>query len=377
MRVLHVITALETGGAETMLVKLLSATEHAAESAAVLSLRDEGALGARIHALGVPLRSVGIQGSVPSPAACIRLGRLVRESLPDLLQGWMYHGNLAASLAWWRDGRRVLWNVRQTVYDLTREKRSTAAVIRVCARLSSRPAAIVYNSRLSASQHEALGFDPARRIVIPNGFDLSRFAPSPSARATLRRRLDVPDEALIVGLVARMHPMKDHATFLRAAAIVGARQPDVHFVLVGRGAFADDPVIGPLLSAPELRGRVHTLGEVADTAEITSGFDVACNSSAWGEAFPNAVGEAMACGVPCVVTDVGESREIVGDTGAVVSPRAPDALAAALLGILQAPAEGRRALGARARQRVADLFALGVVARRYMDLYESLHAGRP
>ena len=149
--------------------------------------------------------------------------RLTRESGPDLIQGWMYHGNLMATIASAASHGRVpvLWNIRQTIYDLGRERRLTAVVIRQGARLSRYPAAIVYNSITSAEQHEAIGYRTDKRVILPNGFDCEMFHPDPEARSSLRKELGLPVDSVLIGLIARYHPMKDHAGFLKAAGHSG------------------------------------------------------------------------------------------------------------------------------------------------------------
>jgi glycosyltransferase involved in cell wall biosynthesis len=284
----------------------------------------------------------------------------------------MYHGNLAASLVQCLSFQSipVLWSVRQTVYSLNDEKARTAALIRLSAILSRRAIRIVYASRVSADQHEALGFSPDRTTIIPNGFDCEQFKPSPRAGPALRRQLDVGENAILIGLISRFHPMKDHATFLRAARMISQQNPTVCFVLAGQGVDWANPVITDLIERLELGGRVHLLGERQDIPELTAGLDIATNSSAFAESFPNVIGEAMACGVPCVVTDVGHSAAIVGDSGFVVPPRNPAALAAAWTRLVDVGRAGRAKLGADAQQRIAQSFSLARVVRQYAALYE-------
>jgi len=354
-----------------MLYKLLSATDRARFDPIVVSLIDRGTLGERIEALGVPVYTVGMAPGCPTPAALWRLIRLVRRLQPDLIQGWMYHGNVAALVAGgFAPGRvPVLWNIRHTPYDLKAEKRMTAALIRLGARLSKRPVRIIYNAQVSARQHELLGYTADRRRVIPNGFDCGRFKPSETARLKLRRLLDLEGETLLVGLIARWHPMKDHANFIGAAERLAARRPDVHFVLAGRGVDGSNFALRKLVQEAGLVRQVHLLGERSDMPEITAGLDIASSSSSWGEGFPNVVGEAMACGVPCVVTDVGDSAWVVGDTGMVVPPRDADALAGAWAALIELGPEGRARLGQAARQRVITEFSIDQIAKQYEALY--------
>jgi glycosyltransferase involved in cell wall biosynthesis len=368
-RIMHVITSLTTGGAEMMLLKLLSAT-NGRHAQAVVSLMDEGATGAHIANLGVPVRSLGMRRAAPNPLRALSIRFFARQFDPDLILGWMYHGNLMASLAGLSSRKEtpVLWGIRSSLYDLALERRLTGAVIRLGALLSRRPVAIIYNSRTSAQQHEALGYCLARQVVIPNGFDCQMFCPDQEARGQVRSELGVGENAILVGLVARYHPMKDHPGFLRAAALVAEAHPSVRFVLIGRG-LKEQPALLALITELRMQDRFFLLGERHDIPRLTAALDVACSASAWGEGFSNAIGEAMACGVPCVVTDVGDSAYIVGGTGACVPPRHPEALAQAILQLISAGPEGRRQLGTAARRRIQDKFSLPAVVRQYEDLY--------
>ena len=366
----HVITGLSTGGAEMMLLKLVSGRPPDV-SASVVSLADSGTIGPAISALGVPVSALGMSRVTPDPVKMFALMRRTRQAHPDLIQGWMYHGNLMATLAavTARGPVPVLWNIRQTVYDLARERPATALVIRLGAFLSARPAAIIYNSVTSAQQHEALGYRPDKRVILPNGFDCGMFRPNQEARSSFRRELGVPQDALLVGLIARYHPMKDHAAFLRAAAIIRRSHPKVWFVLAGSGVSREQPALLNAIQREGLEGGVFLLGERKDTPRVNAALDVACSSSAWGEGFSNSIGEAMACAVPCVVTDIGDSSFLVGNTGTSVPAGDYEGFAKAVQELLNAGSERRSTLGQSARQRIEAEFSLPCVVSRYEELY--------
>lgn len=378
MKILHVITGLTTGGAEMMLFKLLSHTGRGAHEARVVSLIGGGPMSDRIQAIGVGVDSLNMRRGVPSFAALRRLWGIARRERSDIIQGWMYHGNLAASVVdrFCENKTLVVWNVRQSLYGLKHERPLTRWVIRANALLSALPDAILYNSRTSARQHEAFGFDASRTRIIPNGFDTEMLRPDDNARADIRRELGVRDDAILIGLIGRYHPMKDHRNFLDAAAQLGKEFPDVRFLLAGREVDAENPALREMLDESRLGDRVFLLGERKDIPQLNAALDIASSSSSWGEAFPNVVGEAMSCGVPCVVTDVGDSAWIIGDAGRVVPPRAPKALATAWHDLIALGRDGRQTLGIRARQRVIENFSLGAVVKQYEDLYESLISGK-
>ncbi|MEO7457527.1 MAG: glycosyltransferase [Gemmatimonadaceae bacterium] len=380
-RVAFISTGLFRGGAEAMLYKLLRAMPDDAARALVVSLGAPAPFADDISALGVPVVSLGFRPSCPSIAPLLQMRRAVARFQPDVLQGWMYHGNLAALVArpLVSPTTPVLWSIRQTISDLGNEKRLTARIVTVGARLSGRAHRIIYNSRTSAAQHEALGYNADRTIVIPNGFDTESIRLDDLTRARARRSLGITEATVVVGLVARYHPMKDHAGFIRAAAQLLREGLDVVFVLVGREVSAKHPVIGAALSASGLTGapRIRLMSEMSPTeiAALTPAFDIACSASAWGDAFPNVLGEAMAAGVPCVTTSVGDAAWIVGETGLVVPPSDPDAMAAAIRSLVVAGADRRRTLGAQARARVEREFDINTVARRYREVFvDAAHA---
>ncbi|HEY6351167.1 MAG TPA: glycosyltransferase [Candidatus Angelobacter sp.] len=377
MRVMHVITDLTTGGAQMMLLKLLS-SQSADSQPAVVSLADEGSLGPQISALGVRVCSLGLRRSAPNPFRALALRGMTRRILPEIIQGWMYHGNMMASLAgfWSKKKVPVLWNIRQTLYDIRSERRMTAAVIRLNARRSQTPAAIIYNSRTSAEQHETFGFQAAKRVLIPNGFDCEIFRPDRDAHKQVRAEFGVSPDAVMVGLIARYHPMKDHVGFLRAASLVVSHNPNVYFLLAGKGVSLREPALEKAVAEHRLRDKVFLLGERSDVPRLTAALDIACSASAWGEGFSNAIGEAMSCGVPCVVTDIGDSAHIVGDSGLTVAPRSPEALAEAIDRLIEIGQDQRQKLGERARRRIESEFSLSAVVRRYEDLYRTLVSDR-
>jgi glycosyltransferase involved in cell wall biosynthesis len=373
VKIVHLITDLDTGGAEMMLSKLLSAMDRRRFPSTVVSLLEPGPIAPRIRDLGIPVHTLGMSRGRPSARGLVRLRRLLAEERPAVLQTWMYHANLLGLVAGWASPvGHTVWNIRSASLNLRGYSRSTPWAIRAGAVLSRSPSAVVINSAVGQGGHAALGYRPRRWAVIPNGFDLERFGPDPSARRSLRQELGVPGDAPLIGLAGRHHPMKDHATFFRAAVLLLKRHPQVHFVVAGRDIVPGNPALSGLMEGPTATASVHLLGERTDMPRIMAGLDVFTSSSAYGEGFPNVVGEAMACGVPCVVTDVGDSAAVVGETGAVVPPRDADALAEAWARLVEAGADGRRRLGEAARQRVRDNYSLERVAGLYEALYSSL-----
>jgi len=369
--VTHLITGTSTGGAETMLHKLVSRIDRQRFDVNVISLTTAGEIGRRMIDEGISFRSLDASRSVLDPSAFVRLIQALRRIGPDILQTWMYHADLAGGLAA-RFARSipVAWNIRHSDLDPDHMKKRTIRVANWCARLSRRlPDRIVCCSRASLETHAAIGYDRDRMVVIPNGFDTSQFVPDSSARGSLRKELGMERDAPLIGLVARYHPQKDHATFVRAAGILHAEIPGVHFVLCGNGVTAGNRDLAEMIGEAGLEGTAHLLGQRADITRIQASLDIASSSASSGEGFPNIIGEAMSCGVPCVVTDTGDSSEIVGDCGIVVEQGEPEALAAGWKEILAMNPEARGALGVRCRERIEKNYEIGAVTARYEVLY--------
>ncbi len=372
IRVLHLITELNTGGAEQMLGKLVARMDRDRFRCVVASMTDRGAVGAKIAEAGVPVRELGMGLGRPTPGGAGRLYRLLRREPFHIVQTWLYHADLLGLLAGKTAGAgKVVWGIRCSDMRLGEYRPLTALTVRLCSLLSPLADAIVVNSREGARIHRARGYRTGRMHLIPNGFDTELFRPDPEAGPRLREELGIPMDSVLVGLIARYDPMKDQAMFLRAAGIVGKDYPGVHFVMAGRGVVWENRALAGAVPGG-LRGRVHLLGQRDDIPMITAGLDIASSSSAFGEGFSNTIGEAMSCGVPCVATGVGDAADVVGDTGIVVRAGDSKALAGGLRRLLEMGPEGRGDLGARARDRIRREFEIGGVVRRFEDLYERL-----
>jgi glycosyltransferase involved in cell wall biosynthesis len=371
IHVLHVITGLNTGGAERMLEKVVTCDARSCTDV-VVSLLDHGPVGRRLIDRGIEVHALGLARGGVSLTALWQLLKILRRTRPQVVQGWMYHGNLAATIAVTLSLLRnvkVHWGIRQTLYALDKEKSGTRAVIRLLARFSKRPDSIHYNSHKSRQQHELVGFHGSRGVIIPNGFDVDSYKRDDDDIGAARQKLGIERTAFVIGMIARDHPMKDHQNFLEAAARFVRAGGDAEFLLAGWGIDADNHSLTSAIAALGLESRTHLLGELAEPAEAYRVMDVLALTSAWGEAFPNVLGEAMSFGIPCVTTDVGDSAYIVEHGGLVVPVRDPDALARAFRDLQSMGVDGRRRLGAMARARVVQNFSIREVCRRFNNLH--------
>jgi glycosyltransferase involved in cell wall biosynthesis len=354
--VLHVISGLGMGGAETMLVQLAVGLRARGLRQHVVSLSGHDALASDLRATGADLTMLHGGSVASAPAVLLGLARILDRLRPRVLQGWMYHGNIAARLAHMvvpgRRGRKLLWNLRASNMDEGRYGR----VIRLSALLSRLPDVVVANSQAGAAFHLARGFHPKELMVIGNGIDTARFKPDPDSRRRLRTELGLPDDAIAVIHVARVDPMKDHDTFLAAMA----RLPAVAAIMVGEGTAA--------LQVPP---NVQALGPRRDTHRLYAAADIVASTSAFGEGFSNVLAEGMSAGLIPVATDVGDAARIVGDTGLIVPPRDPDAFNRALAALAALSENERACKGGLARARIVSNYSLDSAVDRYVRLYSA------
>jgi len=361
-----------------MLVKLLSRLGDQSVDSHVVSLLMRGPMSQSLRRLGVPVRFLDVRGHRDVPRGVLHLSRVLKDLRPDVVQTWLYYSDLVGGFAAKLACRRlpVIWNIRTNSLVPGVHKLSLIGTARTCAWLSARlPARIVVNSLSGLRWHVQFGYAPDRLLLIRNGFDTERFRPSELARRAIRRQLGLPDSTRLVGMISSVRPQKDHATFLDAAAVLARRFRNVHFLLCGDGAVWHNEPLRRMIEQRQLSGRIHLLGIRGDMPVVQASLDVAVLASVV-EGFPNAIGEAMACGVPCVVTDVGDSADLVGDTGFVVPKGDADGLARRCQELLTLPSDQYRDRGLRSRQRIRQLFDLDRVVEDYVRLWHEV-ADRP
>lgn len=363
-RAVLLIRSLGVGGAERQLVVLARALHARDVDVRVLTFYPAGALRPELEAAGVPVEDLGKGGRWDVLPFLWRLWRRLCALRPDVLYSWMPMANvLAAIVGPMASVPHIVWGVRASNLDADRYDWLHRVEQSLARRLARRADAIICNAEAGRHWHEALGYPRERMVVIENGIDTERFHFDAHARARLRKEWGIADHEHLIGLIARIDPMKDHDTFLRAAALLAQRRSDVRFVCVGDGPESELARLQGLAHTLGVDGRLLWLGRRADVAQVLSAMDIA-SSSSYGEGFSNAIGEAMACSRICVVTDVGDSRRIVGETGFVVSPRDPEALARGWDAALALPPEQRTERERVARRRVEEQFSVERMAVR-------------
>ena len=371
--VVHLITELNTGGAERMLLKLLSALNGNRFRHIVVSMQDKGTQGRSIEALGVELHTLGMSPGRPSLKSLMRLIRLLSHVRPDVLQTWLYHADLMGFVA----GKlarvpRVAWNIRCSELDREKYWDVSTLLVPVLSILSRWVNVAIVNSGEGMAYHKRRGYRPKNWCLIPNGFDLEEFRPDPGAPLFLQESLGIPPGSVLVGVVARFDPAKNHLGFLEAAGAVRREYPHAWFVLAGKGITRENRVIVDEIDRQDLGDRISLLGERKDIPQIMAGLDVFVSSSASSEGTSNVIGEAMSCGVPCVATEVGNSALLIGNVGCVVRPNDVAALAAAVMELIAMEGDERKLLGEAARSRIRERFHLPVIACEYDRVYRGL-----
>ena len=360
LRILFLIRSFGRGGAQRQLVTLATALHRAGWDVAVACFYGGDVFQRELVQAGVPVIDLRKRGRWDVAGFLWRLWRTLRTHDADVVHGYLTVGNLLALLAKLAHRHtRVVWGVRSAYMDRARYDRMARLTFRLsclCARLAD---LVIVNSDAGAAHHAALGYPRDRMRTIPNGIDTQRFRFDADARARVRGEWHVPDDALLVGLIGRLDPMKDHPTFLAANARLAAHDPRWRFVCVGEGKAEYAATLHAQADELGLADRLIWAGPRGDMPAVYSALDVLASTS-YGESFPNVVAEAMACGRPCVVTDVGDCARIVGDCGTVVAPRDPEGFAAAIENMLPslANAEAANAMHAAARKRIVDAYSL-------------------
>lgn len=367
IRILHLISTLNIGGAEQNLGHLVTGMDQTVFQNMVVSMTGSGPIGEKIAGLGIPVAMLNMKKGLPDPRGVLRLRRIIRVFQPDIIQTWMYHANLLGLL--FTSARPLLWNIRCADIDISQYGHIYRWSVLAGAYSAKVPQAVIVNSVAGKDTHEQLGYRPHRWEIIPNGFDTGLYRPDPEARVGMRTELNIPPDAIVIGLIARLDPMKDHRTFFAAAHILLDAYPDVHFVLAGRGIEPANPSLQTMLGG--MARHLHLLGERHDIPRILAGLDIATSSSI-SEGLPNTIGESMAVGLPCVATDAGDSRRLVDDTGLIVPRQQPGALAAALAQMITAGLEVRADLGEKARMRIMTSYSLTAAVEGYQTLYREI-----
>lgn len=372
IKIVHVITGLDTGGAEMLLYNLLRTSDASVFQHEVISLTDIGLIGQKIQSNGFNVQALGMKRTLGNIGKASKLAKHLSVRSPDLVHTWLYHSNVIGGIvAKIACNSRVIWSLHSG--ELVRGvKQFTRWTIKFGAKLSYFvPKTIIGTSEDTRLVHVRAGYDPQKIVVINNGIDTSVFKPDFTARFSVRRELGVPEDTFLIGLIARFDPQKDHHNFVLAASKLHRKFPTVHFLLIGAGITTENTTLMKWIQTESMQQVFHLLGRREDTSRIHASLDVEVLTS-YGETSPLAIIEAMACGVPCVVTNVGDLPRIIGDTGICVPPRDHIEIASALEKMVLLPSSARQSLGIKARQRIQEHYELSNMTHKYETLWVSL-----
>jgi len=371
IKVAHISTGLETGGAEIQLLRLIAALDKNKFEMMVIGLDRDTYLGDRMRELGIAVHALDLK---KNPLAITKAYKLLKEFNPDVIHGTLYEGGVVGTIFRRFLPKRppVIWTVHDGLENYRKEPLRKQLQLRLWGLMSGSPECMMYVSHLSCEQHLAWGFSNQKAIVIPNGVDTSRFQPNTKARKAIRKSLNIPQESFVIGITARFHPVKNHIGFINSAAILAKFHPDTHFIMVGTNIDENNKALTDLIEKHGLQDKIHLLGNREDIPDIVNAYDVAALTS-FGEAFPLTLGEAMAVAVPCVATNVGDNDYIIKDTGRVVPADNDEAMANAWKEMVEMDKDEFKRLGEAALQRVTSDLSLTQQVQQHEDLYETLH----
>ncbi len=372
IKILHVIAGMNTGGGEMMLYKLLCKIDNKKFDNIVVSMTDIGNIGEKIKSLGLRVEILGMKKGFKgflSYSGLLKFKTIVKEYKPDIIQTWMYHADLFGLIIGKLYKIPVIWNIRCSNMELSF---STKIVVKLCSLLSKLPEAVIINSNSGKEYHKEIGYFPKKWKIIQNGFDIGKFQPNKNAKLLISEELKIRVDSILIGMIARFDPMKDHKNFLKAFSLIAKKYDNVYGILAGDGTDNKNPELNNIINELNIEDKIYMLGRRDDVNLLLSGIDI-LSSSSYGEGFSNSIGEAMACEIPCVVTDVGDSALIVGETGVVVPPKDHKALAEGLLKMIEL-GENRKNLGLMARKRIIDNWPIDKIVKKYEYLYESICA---
>jgi len=376
-QIVHVIVGLGTGGAEKVLYKILDCGLETRNRSAVISLSDKGPLGPRIESMGVPVYEMKFGNTLTDVFRFFRFVSLVRTIEPGLLVGWMYHSNIVVLLARFFLKRKVgvIWNIRHALHEMNTERWRTRFFIRVGALLSRAPDKVIFNSHTSLRHHEHIGYTLNNIEVIPNGFNMECRQRTDINKYILPEELGLDEDISLVGIIGRFHIVKGYRYFIEASKRIIEEYPGVEFALVGRQVDTSNQSLKQWIAGSTYEGRYHLLGERVDIERILPSLKVLVSASIT-ESFPNVLGEAMACGVPCVATDVGDTAAVLAGSGIIVEAKNSHELYRGISQVLSWDEHKYNKISRRARERIETHYSNSTMIERHEQKYDEVLGAR-
>lgn len=368
---LHIISGLNNGGAEGVLYRLCKYDNRYQHI--VISMMDEGKYGPLLRDAGVVVYCLNMPQGRVSFSGLWHLFKLIRQHNPDVVQTWMYHADLIGGVIAYLAGMRdIFWNIRHTTLEPGKSKKSTILIAKLCARLSGFiPKGIVCCAQEALRIHSELGYKTSKMSVIGNGYDLALLNPNDDLSIRLKTELNIKTNTLLLGMVGRFNPQKDHSSLLTALAMIKDRSSFFKVALIGRDLNSCNSSLNDYIKKLGLEAHLLLLDQRTDMSTVMNGLDIHVLSSS-SEGFPNVLAEAMACGTPCVTTNVGDAALIIGDTGWVVPPKNPQALAKAMIEAIDEKQNNPQAWQARkqaCREQIVNNFSIEKMVESYHQVW--------
>ncbi|EOZ5531037.1 glycosyltransferase family 4 protein [Vibrio metschnikovii] len=372
MKVIHIITGLNNGGAEGVLYRLCkydTKYQHI-----VVSMMDESKYGPLLRKAGIEVHCLNMPQGRVSFSGLWSIFKLIRQHKPDVVQTWMYHADLIGGVVARLAGiRNIFWNIRHTTLEPGKSKKLTILIAKLCAHLSSVvPKGIVCCAQEALRVHSKLGYKACKMTVIGNGYDLALLNPNDDLAIRFKTELNIKTNIVLLGMVGRFNPQKDHFSLLTALSMIKDRSSYFKAALIGRDLNSCNSSLNDHIKKLGLEANLLLLDQRTDMPTVMNGLDIHVLSSSFGEGFPNVLAEAMACGTPCVTTDVGDAAVIVGDTGWVVPSKNPQALAKAMLEAMEEKQNNPQAWQARkqaCRDRIVNNFSIEKMVAGYHQVW--------
>lgn len=371
MKIVHIITGLNNGGAEGVLYRLV--THDQENKHIVISMMDAGKYGPLLLDKDIELHCLNMSAGKISPKSILKLYKILKKNNPDIVQTWMYHADLMGGIVAKAAGiKNIFWNLRHSNFDHNHTKSSTIKIAKINARISKIiPNKIISCAEAAVSAHTELGYDKNKIVVIGNGYDLETFKIDDNARKIVRKELNIGKKP-ILGMVGRYDPQKNHKGLIDALDIVKKEGYTFDLVLVGRDLNKNNTVLLKHIMDANLSDNIHLLDQRNDISSIMNALDLHILSSSYGEGFPNVIAEAMACGTPCIATDIGDSKVIINKYGKIVRPNNYYDLSQAIIDSLSLMCDEKKwqELRLANHQYIVQNFSIESMVSNYNDVWE-------